>query len=552
MTFADLDLRPELVETVAALGYEAPSPIQEQLIPVLLSGRDAIGQARTGTGKTAAFSLPLLQQLAASETRGVVRGLVLCPTRELAVQVSSAVYTYGRELGVRTLPVYGGQAYHKQTRRLEQGVDIVVATPGRLIDLMERGAVDLSAVEFVVLDEADEMLSMGFADDLETILGATPETRQTALLSATLPPRIRQIAGTYLRDPETVTTTGGDKTAQDVEQRGYVVHWRDKVQAMLRLLETEDVTSALCFVKTRVSTAEVAARLSQAGWAAEPISGELSQQQRTDVLQRFRNGAVKILVGTDVAARGLDVDHVSHVFNFDLPVDIEAYVHRVGRTGRAGRSGVALSLVTPGEIGLIERIQRFIKREIPATELPTLEEVEAVRAERLLARITETLGDASDADRALVMRLVAEGHDPMTVAAAALAIAREDRKEEPLASIGHAQPRRHDRPRRDDHRSRPSHASGARGRGDRGGARDHRGEAGMVPVSLAAGRRNGVRPNHVVATVARLSGIPGNALGRITITDNTTFVDVPEEHADRVLASGPYQFGKRRAEAQRA
>ncbi len=365
MTFSDLDLRPELAETVAALGYEAPSPIQEQLIPILLTGRDAIGQARTGTGKTAAFSLPLLQKLAESETRGRVRALVLCPTRELAVQVSTAMFSYGKNLNMRTLPIYGGQAYHKQTRRLEQGVDIVVATPGRLVDLLDRRAIDLSGVEFVVLDEADEMLSMGFADDLETILGATPSERQTALLSATLPGRIRQIAGTYLRDPETITTTGGDKTAQDVEQRGYVVNWRDKLQAMIRLLETEDVTSALAFVKTRANTTQLATSLTQAGWPAEPISGELSQAQRTDVLHRFRNGQVKILVGTDVAARGLDVDHVSHVFNVDLPIDIEAYVHRVGRTGRAGRSGTALSFVTPAERGLIQRIQRFIKRDIP-------------------------------------------------------------------------------------------------------------------------------------------------------------------------------------------
>ncbi|MEL6615619.1 MAG: DEAD/DEAH box helicase, partial [Bacteroidota bacterium] len=428
-----------------------------------------------------------------------------------------------------------------------QGVDIVVATPGRLVDLLDRGAIDLSAVEFVVLDEADEMLSMGFADDLETILGATPEARQTALLSATLPTRIRHIAGTYLRAPETVTTTGGDKTAQDVEQRGYLVHWRDKVQAMLRLLETEDVTSALCFVKTRAATTEVAQRLSQAGWAAEPISGELSQAQRNDVLHRFRNGQVTILVGTDVAARGLDVDHVSHVFNFDLPVDIEAYVHRVGRTGRAGRSGTALSLVTPGEAGLIERIQRYVKRDIPATPLPTIEEVEAHRSERLKARIEAQLGDATDADRALVMRLVADGHDPMTVAAAALAIAREDRKEAPLAEIG-----RHRTPRHNNsfQRNRPSHYSG--GSHSRHGRSPGAREEGMVQVAFAAGRMNGVEPRHVVSTVARTADIPGRALGKITITDRTTFVDVPAELADRVLQQGTYQFGKRRAGVEKA
>ncbi|MEM1057371.1 MAG: DEAD/DEAH box helicase [Bacteroidota bacterium] len=541
MTFSDLDLRPELAQTVADLGYEAPSPIQEALIPVLLTGRDAIGQARTGTGKTAAFALPMLQRLAETETRGIVRALVLCPTRELAVQVSGAIYQYGRELGVRTLPIYGGQAYHKQTRRLEQGVDIVVATPGRLVDLLDRGAVDLSAVETVVLDEADEMLSMGFADDLETILQGTPGSRQTALLSATLPPRIRHIASTYLRDPETISTTDGDKTAADVEQRGYVVHHRDKLAAMLRLLETEDVTSALAFVKTRHATTALAADLTRAGWAAEPISGELSQAQRNDVLHRFRNGDITILVGTDVAARGLDVDHVSHVFNVDLPIDIEAYVHRVGRTGRAGRSGVALSLVAPGEAGLIERIQRYVKREIPATPLPTVEEVEAVRAERLTERMREAMGNATDADRVLVMQLVSEGHDPMTIAAAALAIAREDRKEAPVMEIAPPRSRGHRNDSRG-HRNRPARPhrqSGAR-------------EEGMVSVAIAAGRRNGVEPRHVVATVARTADIPGRALGKITITDNTTFVDVPADLADRVLAQDTYQFGKRRAGAERA
>ncbi|OZC01664.1 DEAD/DEAH box helicase [Rubricoccus marinus] len=551
MTFSDLDLRPELAETVAALGYESPSPIQEDLIPILLTGRDAIGQARTGTGKTAAFSLPLLQKLAESDVRGTVRALVLCPTRELAVQVSTAMFNYGKNLNMRTLPIYGGQAYHKQTRRLEQGVDIVVATPGRLVDLLDRRAIDLSGVEFVVLDEADEMLSMGFADDLETILGSTPSSRQTALLSATLPGRIRQIAGTYLNNPETITTTGGDKTAQDVEQRGYVVHWRDKLQAMIRLLETEDVTSALAFVKTRANTTQLATELTRAGWAAEPISGELSQAQRTDVLHRFRNGQVKILVGTDVAARGLDVDHVSHVFNVDLPIDIEAYVHRVGRTGRAGRSGTALSFVTPGERGLIERIQRFIKREIPATPLPSIAEVEEKRAERLAARVQEQIENATDADRALVTRLVAEGHDPMTVAAAAFAIAREDRGETPLVEIGG---QRHRSPRRDNFsngNNRPSHHGNGHGGNTRGAG--HGGnEPGMVRVALAAGRMNGVEPRHVVSTVARTADIPGRALGKILITDRTTFVDVPQELAGQVLGQGEYRFGKRMARVEKA
>ncbi len=265
--------------------------------------------------------------------------------------MSSAVFTYGRALNVRALPITGGQPYHKQTRRLQQGVDIVVATPGRLVDLLNQNLIDLSHVETVVLDEADEMLSMGFADDLETILQATPSSRQTALLSATLPTRIRQIAGTYLNDPETIAVADGDRTAEAIEQRAYLVRGRDKLAALVRLIETDDVTSALAFVRTREATSRLAADLSELGYAAEPISGELSQGARTAVLSRFKQQRIRILVATDVAARGLDIDHVSHVFNVDLPIDSEAYVHRVGRTGRAGRDGTALSLVDPRERG---------------------------------------------------------------------------------------------------------------------------------------------------------------------------------------------------------
>ena len=533
MTFSDLALRPDLAQTVADLGYESPSPIQSQLIPILLEGRDAIGQARTGTGKTAAFALPLLQKLAESETRGTVRALVLCPTRELAVQVSSAVYTYGKALNVRVLPVYGGQPYHKQTRRLSQGVDVVVATPGRLVDLLNQNYIDLSSVETVVLDEADEMLSMGFADDLEAILEATPSERQTAFLSATLPGRIRAMAGTYLRDPETITVTGGDKTAAEIEQRGYSVHNRDKLAALLRLLETEDVTSALAFVRTREATTRLASDLSAAGYAAEPISGELSQAQRTSVLDRFRAGAIRILVATDVAARGLDIDHVSHVFNVDLPIDPEAYVHRVGRTGRAGREGTALSLVTPQQRGLIDRIQRYAKRQIPATPLPSVEDVEAVRSARLSDALSEALEGATDADRALVLDLVTAGEDPMRIAAAAVALARSARFEAPILPIGNS--------RKPSKRSAPSRPQTA--------ARGASGEAGYVRVALDAGRDAGVRVGQIVGAIAGTADIPGTALGKILIEDDQTLVDVPEEFVGRVLSAPSFRIGKTKAQA---
>lgn len=538
MTFSDLHLRPELAQTVADLGYTEPSPIQAGLIPVLLDGRDAIGQARTGTGKTAAFALPLLQKLAARDERGTVRGLVLCPTRELAVQVASAVYTYGKQLDVRVLPIYGGQAYHKQTRRLRQGVDVVVATPGRLVDLLNQGAIDLSNVETVVLDEADEMLSMGFADDLEAILQATPADRQTAVLSATLPNRIRQIAGTYLRDPETIAVASGDRTAEDVTQRAFLVHGRDKLAALVRLLETEEVASALAFVKTRAGSARLASELQELGYAAEAISGDLSQGQRTAVLSRFKAGRIRILVGTDVAARGLDIDHVSHVFNVMLPIDVEAYVHRVGRTGRAGREGTAFSLVSPGERGLLSRIERYAKRQIPYADLPSIEDVEAARSARLAETVAASLDGATDADRQLVLDLVTAGEDPMRIAAAAFAVARQARNEAPLVPIADVHDRRPNR------RDRGGHH---RQQGDRNAR-----EAGYVRLAIDAGRDAGVRPGQVVSAIARTADIPGKVLGKILIDDQQTLVDVPHDFVDQVLAQSDFRFGKRLAQIERA
>ena len=558
MTFSDLDLRPELARTVADLGYEAPTPIQAAMIPVLLEGRDAIGQARTGTGKTASFALPMLHQLAATDERGTVRGLVLAPTRELAVQVSTAVYNYGQALGFRVLPIYGGQSYQKQIKRIRQGVDVVVATPGRLVDLLNQGSVDLSQVEMVVLDEADEMLSMGFADDLEAILQKTPTERQTAFLSATLPGRIRQMAGAYLRDPETISVAGGDRTAADIEQKAFLVNGRDKLAAIIRLLETEEVTSALAFVRTRHATTLLAQDLQAAGYAAEPISGELSQAQRTAVLDRFRNQQVRILVATDVAARGLDIDHVSHVFNVDLPMDTEAYVHRVGRTGRAGREGTALSLVAPNERGKMRRIEGYAKRQIPYAELPTVEEVEAARAARLMGAVTDAIGQAGTADRQLVTQLVADGQDPMELAAAALALVREARKEAPLKPIQEMGNRRDhfdrdDRPRQHAPRGHAPHAAPGR-RSDRSTVPMSTGPGGpYVRLALDAGRNAGVRPGQVVSALARTADIPGKVLGKILIDDRHTLVDVPAEFVDQVLASsGDYRFGKQLAQIQRA
>ncbi len=535
MTFSDLDLHPALTQTVAALGYESPSPIQEALIPVLLSGRDAIGQARTGTGKTAAFALPALHKIADQE-RGTPRILVLAPTRELAVQVSSAVFTYGKDLGIRALPITGGQPYGKQIQRIRRGVDVVVATPGRLVDLISQGAIDLSQVETVILDEADEMFSMGFADDLDAIFDVLPDERQTALLSATMAPAVKRLAQRRLRSPETISVTDGDRTAEAIEQRGYYVNGRDKLAALIRLLETEDVTSALCFVRTRAGASRLASDLSRAGFAAEEISGDLSQGARTAVLARFKNKEVKILCATDVAARGLDIDHVSHVFNVDLPQDPEAYVHRVGRTGRAGRDGIALSLVTPQDRGLLQRVERAAGRAVPQAELPSVEDVAAIRAQRLQAEVADSIRDISDADRGLVLDLVADGRDPMEVAAAAFALARRERNEAPLHHIQTPGARRDP-----SHRAAPRH--------DRGG-RHH--DAGYTQLVLDAGHDAGVLPGQVVSAIARTANIPGSALGKIQIRDHVTLVDVQADVVDRVLAqSGDLRFGTRLAQIDR-
>ncbi len=545
---------------MADLGYDAPSPIQAALIPVLLEGRDAVGQARTGTGKTAAFALPLLHRLydetvPSDAPNGAVRALVLAPTRELAVQVSSAIFSYGKDLGVRSLPITGGQPYHKQIQRLQRGVDVVVATPGRLVDLMNQGAIDLGHVQTVILDEADEMFSMGFAEDLEQILGATPTERQTVLLSATMPHAVRKLADKTLRNPETITMAGGaDKTAEDVEQRAHLVHGRDKLAALVRLLEMEDVTSALIFVKTRIATGGLAADLQAAGFAAEALSGEMSQGARTDVLNRFRNQTIQILVATDVAARGLDVDHVSHVFNVDLPIDVEAYVHRVGRTGRAGRTGIAISLVSPGERNLLRRIEGYAKRQVVFGPLPSIEEVEARRQSRLADALVAAFGTPAAADRSLVVEMVAAGHDPLEIAVAAVAMARAAQPNAPLAPVqdirsGGPAPRSFnersfsERPGGDGFDGRPGHVE--RPRGGK--------ESGMVRLALDAGHADGVRPNMVVSAIARQADIPGRALGKILITDRTTLVDVPEEFVERVLAqSGDVRFGKRLANVQLA
>ena len=541
--FVGLSLHPELVQAVTELGYTEPTPIQSAIIPLMLDGHDVIGQAQTGTGKTAAFALPILQTLQPGQ--GNTQSLVLVPTRELAMQVAHAFHEFGRHLGVRVLAVYGGQPYERQIRRLQKGVDVVVGTPGRLLDLIKQDVLDLSEVRVVVLDEADEMLSMGFIEDIEAILGATPATRQTALFSATMPPEIRRLANRYMRSPESVTVGTKQRTVAALEQRYYVVHHGDKLAALTRLFEVEEITSALIFVRTRAGTGELASELTSRGFPAESLSGDLSQESREQALQRFRRGQNTVLVATDVAARGLDIDDISHVFNYDLPTDPEAYVHRVGRTGRAGKTGIAISLVAPDEQWQLRKIESFSRQEITRGTLPTIADIEQRRETQLREALLVWLGRGRcRKERELAAELVEAGHDPLDVAAVAIKMARGEEKQRPIAPIGEV----HEFRPKELKRFVPQRDMASGGRRPRANR-----DEGMVRLTLSAGRAHGIRPNDVVGSIAYHAEIPGYTIGAIRIQEQHTLFDVPEQFVAQVLAkAGSYRIRKQAVDVERA
>jgi len=559
--FTELKLHPQLVQTVSDLGYKTPTPIQAAIIPAMLAGQDVIGQAQTGTGKTAAFALPILQNL--DPTLRTVQALVLAPTRELAMQVSEAMHRYGRTFDVQVLPVYGGTPYGRQISRLKRGVDVVVGTPGRILDLIQKGVLDLSHVTTVVLDEADEMLSMGFIEDIEAILAETPSTRQTTLFSATMPPAIRRLANSYMSDPQSFTVSRKDITVAAIAQRYYLVNERDKLAALTRLFEVEPITSGLIFARTRRGTGELANELTVRGFPAEALNGDMSQDARERVLQRFRDHRIKVLVATDVAARGLDIDDISHVINYDLPQDPEIYVHRIGRTGRAGKTGVAMTLLTPKEQWRLRRIENFVKQTIKQAKLPTIEEILAHRNAQLQEQVMVWLRRGrAKREREMVETLMAEGHDPMEIAAVALKIARAEEKQRPIAPISDVWDARRQRSRQDDRRgSRKNGRNGyARSNGRNGNGRsDGRNgdnashEQGMVRIFMSTGKAQGVRVNDIVRTIAHHADIPGHALGKISIQSRHTLVDVPEELVGQVLANnGSYRIGKQVVSVERA
>lgn len=525
--FYQLNLHPQVLQAVAETGYTTPTPIQADVIPVMMASQDVIGQAQTGTGKTAAFSLPILHNLIPGQK--YVQGLVLTPTRELALQVAEAMQDYGRYRGVRVLAVYGGQPYGRQISALKRGVDVVVGTPGRLLDLLKRNVLNLSTVQTVVLDEADEMLSMGFIEDIEAILKETPPARQTALFSATLPPEIRNLAGSYMHNPQTITIKRDQLTVAAIEQRYYLINHKDKLAALTRLFEVEPISSALIFTRTRLGTGELANQLTVRGFPAESLNGDLSQEARERVMERFRNNQITVLVATDVAARGLDIDDISHVFNFDLPEDPEAYVHRIGRTGRAGKTGVAISLITPKETWRLNRIEKFARTQITQATLPTTADIKTHREAQLLEQIDVWLRrDRCRRELEIVTGLVENGADPLQIAAVALKLARAEEKQRPIAAISPVETAS----ARNSRKKRKPRAGGT----NNGSRSPQSHEEGMVRLSLSKGRRHGVRPNEVVSTIAHYANIPGHSIGKIFIDDQHTLVDVPEQFAPKVLA----------------
>jgi ATP-dependent RNA helicase DeaD len=543
-TFPQFGLHSELTQTVAELGFTAPTPIQQAVIPVLMQGRDVIGQAQTGTGKTAAYGLPLLHRLDPQQSG--IQALVLAPTRELALQVAEALQGYAKRLGTGILAIYGGQSYQQQLRGLQGRVAVVVGTPGRLIDLINQGALNLGGVRTVVLDEADEMLGMGFVEDIELILDRIPPERQTLLFSATISRRVLGLSKRYLREPETISITPKQLTGETIEQRYYLVNPQDKVAALTRLFEMEAIDSALVFTRTRLGCGELASQLSNRGYAAEPLNGDLSQESRQQVLARFRGGQVKVLVATDVAARGLDIDDISHVFNFDLPDDPEIYVHRVGRTGRAGREGIAITLITPRDRWQLRRIEEYTRFSLTRSELPTIQQIENHRQALLMEQLEVWIRRGRcRREREMVDLLMQSGHAAEDIAAASLKLARGDEKKRPIEPLTPIKEEQVAPMRR------------GQARGDRRGATAVRRGPGrdkdMVSVRLDIGRDDGIGVNHVVASLSHYSGISGSQLGKIRLEANCTLVDVPEQLVGRLMAkNGAYRIGRRTLNLERA
>lgn len=536
--FETLGLPDKVVEAVKRVGFEQPSPIQAQTIPLLMEGRDVVGLAQTGTGKTAAFALPVLSQIDPKKRHP--QALVLAPTRELALQVSDSFQSFADHLGgINVLPIYGGQAYGIQLSGLRRGAQVIVGTPGRVIDHLEKGSLDISNLRFLVLDEADEMLNMGFQEDVERILEDTPDEKQVALFSATMPNAIRKISRDYLNNPEEVTVKSETRTNTNITQRYLFTAHRNKLDAITRILEVTEFEAMIVFVRTKNETEDVAEKLRARGFSAAAINGDIPQQQRERTVDQLRDGRLDILVATDVAARGLDVERISHVLNYDIPNDTESYVHRIGRTGRAGRTGEAILFVTPRERRMLRSIERVTNATIEEMELPTVDEVNESRKTKFMDSITESL-EASELQifKTMVREYSAANNVPMDDIAAALAtqaLAGDEflMKEPPRDKRDRRDRRDRDRFDRDDRRGRDRFDRGERG--DRGG-RGRRGDSeNFDTYRLDVGKRQHVRPGAIVGALANEGGLSSKDFGRITIGGDFTLVELPKNLDHAVL-----------------
>ena len=534
--YSDTEINAYILKAVREMGFEYMTPIQEQAIPVLLEGKDVIGQAQTGTGKTAAFSIPMIQKIDISCKKP--QGIILCPTRELAMQAAEEIRKITKYMhGLKVLPVYGGQDISKQIRALSQGVQIIVGTPGRVMDHLRRHTIKTANVQMIVLDEADEMLNMGFREDMETILSQMPEEHQMALFSATMPQAILEITNQYQKDAVFIKVTPKEVTVAAIEQSYYRIARKDKMNALCRLIDFHQPRRSLIFCNTKKMVDEMTQELKGRGYEAEGLHGDLSQFQRDTVMNLFRSGRCAILIATDVAARGIDVSGVDAVFNYDVPEDIEYYVHRIGRTGRAGREGRAFSLAVGSEVYKLRDIQRFCKTKIVPQPIPSLDDVTAIKAEKILDDVQQHIGEDSNLERMtdiIEKRLLAEDYTSLELAAAFLKMAMGDDYED-IADEG--------RPLRDlDDLDRRG------GRNDRGrnGRRRQRGDdeeymdrknarGGMTRLFINLGKNQNVKPGDILGAIAGESGIPGRLVGSIDMYDKYTFVEVPKEQADIVM-----------------
>ncbi|WP_017727388.1 DEAD/DEAH box helicase [Halalkalibacterium ligniniphilum] len=504
--FNEFAISEQVKKAIAEMGFEEPSPIQEKAIPAILTGGDVIGQAQTGTGKTAAFGIPVIDKVT---TERHVQALILTPTRELAIQVSGELQKLSKYKSIRTLPIYGGQSIGHQIRALKQGVQVVIGTPGRMIDHLRRNTLKLDRVHTVVLDEADEMLDMGFIDDIESILRQVNEERQTLLFSATMPPAIKKLSRKYMNNPTTVSINRGEVTAPSIDQMYYKVLERNKLDSLCRIIDSEDIELGILFCRTKKGVAELTEALQARGYIADGLHGDLTQSQRDAVMKKFRDSSIEFLIATDVAARGIDVGNVTHVINYDIPQDPESYVHRIGRTGRAGRKGLALTLVTPREMKHLRSIENEIKMPIPSQEVPTIEEVVEKQQGSWKKQIEDVIVQDSDEKKlfAPLVHDILANHTAEDVVTALLKMnfSTDTGSEDAGYNFG-----------------------------ETGGAK------GMVRFFINVGRNVNMSPKILIEEIAELVGIPGKAIGRIDIFENFTFVEVPEDVAPFVYEALRY------------